>query len=261
MAAVLRVEGLGEPVVRLTLDRPQRLNALSLQLVDELRAAFQALQGASPRAVILTGAGRAFCAGADLLDAQFEGPGLGDRIAALMQERYHPMIEALVALPCPLIAAVNGVAAGGGASLALLADLVVAARSATFVQVFTPQLGLVPDLGSTWSLPRLVGRARARGLAMLGDRLDAATAEAWGLIWKAVDDSALLAEAKALAARLASQSPAALAAIKRAIHAATTRTLDEALDHERDAQRSLGFGDDFAEGVAAFLEKRAAKFG
>jgi len=260
MAAVLRVEGLGEPVVRLTLDRPQRLNALSLQLVDELRAAFQALQGASPRAVILTGAGRAFCAGADLLDAQFEGPGLGDRIAALMQERYHPMIEALVALPCPLIAAVNGVAAGGGASLALLADLVVAARSATFVQVFTPQLGLVPDLGSTWSLPRLVGRARARGLAMLGDRLDAATAEAWGLIWKAVDDDRLEATVSELAARLAAGPTSAFRELKLALDGSLEHPLREQLEVERQAQRRLGDQPHLEEAVRAFREKRPPRF-
>jgi 2-(1,2-epoxy-1,2-dihydrophenyl)acetyl-CoA isomerase len=254
------VEGLGQPVARITLNRPERLNALSLEMVDELRAACEAVSRAGPRVVVLTGAGRAFCAGADLQNPFFEGENLGEGVSTAMLERYHPMVEALAALPCPTIAAVNGVAAGGGASLALLCDLVVSARSATFIQVFGPQLGLVPDLSATYTLPRLVGRARARGLALLGDRLDATTAEAWGLIWKAVDDGQLEAEVSALAARLAAGPTGAFQAIKRALDVSPGNTLTEQLEVERQEQRTLAAHPNLREAVMAFREKRKPCF-
>lgn len=254
------VDGLGGPVVRVTLNRPERLNALNLALVDGLLAACEALARASPRVVILAGAGRAFCAGADLLDSQLDAEDPGERVSTLMRDRYNPLVEALAGLPCPTIAAVHGVAAGGGASLALLADLVVAARSASFVQVFAPQLGLVPDLGSTWSLPRLVGSARARGLALLGDRLDATTAAAWGLIWRVVEDGQLEAEVSALAARLAAGPTEAFRATRAALASSLGHSLTEQLEVERQAQARLAAHPNLKEAVSAFREKRPPRF-
>lgn len=248
------------PVATLTLSRPDRLNALSPRMVEELLLALEAVRRAGPRVLVLTGAGRAFCAGADLVDQRFDLERPGEHIGAMMKERYNPMVEALATLPCPTIAAVNGVAAGGGASLALLADLVVAARSATFVQVFGPQLGLVPDLGSTWTVPRLVGRARALGLMLLGDRLDAATAAQWGLIWAMVEDDQLQPTVAALAARLAAGPTPALAEIRRLVDASPGHALAEQLELEREVQVRLGDRPELQEGVRAFREKRRPRF-
>jgi len=249
-------------IVNLTLNRPERLNAFNNDMTTRLSAAFAELEAdASCRVVLVTGAGRGFCAGQDLSERAV-APGAGERVDVghSIDTRFNPLIRAMRASAKPIVVAVNGVAAGAGANFALAGDIVLAAKSASFIQSFV-KIGLMPDCGGTWFLPHHLGPARAMALALTAEPLPAETAAEWGLIWKAVDDSALLSEARALAARLASQSPAALAAIKQAIHAAASRSLDEALDHERDAQRSLGYGDDFAEGVAAFLEKRAPKFG
>jgi 2-(1,2-epoxy-1,2-dihydrophenyl)acetyl-CoA isomerase len=247
-------------VLRLTLSRPDKLNSFTEAMHGELAAALDgpaALPGI--RAVLLTGAGRAFCAGQDLgervMGAGDAPPDLGDTLERL----YNPLIRRIRALPKPVVCAVNGIAAGAGANVALACDVVLAARSASFLQAFC-KIGLVPDSGGTWILPRLVGEARAKGLALLGDRLAAEQAAAWGLIWAVVDDDRLAEEALALARRLAEGPTLALAAIKRAIHAAATQTLDAQLDLERDLQRELGRSHDYAEGVRAFMEKRPARF-
>ena len=246
----------GDQVARITLNRPDRLNSFTRQMHSELASALDGASGA--RVIILTGAGRGFCAGQDLNDravAPGEAVDLGDTV----EECWNPLIRKLASMPQPVIARVNGVAAGAGANVALACDLVVAARSAKFIQSFSA-LGLIPDSGGSWHLPRLVGQARALGLALTGEPLPAETAAAWGLIWKAVDDEALDAEVDALAARLASLPPLGLAAIKRIIRTTGERTLDGELDLQRDEMRRLGFTEDYREGVAAFLQKRPATF-
>jgi 2-(1,2-epoxy-1,2-dihydrophenyl)acetyl-CoA isomerase len=247
-------------VLRLTLSRPDKLNSFNEQMHGELRRALDG-PAAMPkvRAVLLTGAGRAFCAGQDLGDRVMgEGdapPDLGDTLERL----YNPLIRRIRALPKPVVCAVNGIAAGAGANLALACDIVLAARSASFFQAFC-RIGLVPDSGGSWMLPRLVGEARAKGLTLLGERLTAEQAAAWGLIWAVVDDDKLPEEAAALAQRLAEGPTLGLAAIKRAIHAAADNTLEAQLELERDLQRALGRSHDHAEGVRAFMEKRPARF-
>ena len=249
-------------VMVVTLNRPERLNAFTTEMTRALSAAFEAAErDAEVRAILVTGAGRGFCAGQDLSErAVAPGERAKVDVGHSIDTRFNPLIRRMRATPKPIVMAVNGVAAGAGANFALAGDIVLAAKSASFIQSFV-KIGLMPDCGGTWFLPQLLGPARAMALAMLAEPLPAAQAAEWGLIWKAVDDGELLPAAKALAARLAAQSGAALAAIKQAVHAASTRTLDAALDHERDAQRELGYGDDFAEGVTAFLEKRAPRFG
>ena len=247
-------------VATITLNRPDRLNAFTEEMHLELRTALAAsAKDAAIRALLITGAGRGFCAGQDLGDrslAAGEGPrDLGDTLERL----YNPLIRTLRGLQVPIVAAVNGVAAGAGANLALACDIVLAARSARFIQSFS-KIGLIPDAGGTWQLPRLVGRARAMGLALLGDALDADQAERWGLIWRAVDDDKLMEEARTLAARLATQPTAALALTKKAIDAAAGNSLDQQLDLERDLQRIAGRTHDYSEGVAAFVAKRAPRF-
>ena len=247
----------------ITLNRPDRLNSFSTEMTTKLSEIFAAVEtDAAIRAVIVTGAGRGFCAGQDLNERAVApgGPGQKTDVGASIETRFNPLIRRMRALKKPIVVAVNGVAAGAGANFALAGDIVLAAKSASFIQAFV-KIGLMPDCGGTWFLPHLLGPARAMALALTAEPLSAEKAAEWGLIWKCVDDSALLAEAKALATKLASFSPSAVAAIKKAVTQATHRSLDEALDHERDAQRELGYGDDFAEGVAAFLEKRAPKFG
>lgn len=245
-----------------TLNRPDVLNAMNPAMMDDLRAVAEATACAPEvRALVITGAGRGFCAGADLSQPTMsQGERRGAAVGTSMDTVFHPAMRALYELPVPKIAAVNGVAAGGGVGLALMADIVVAARSSTFVLVFGPKLGLVPDLGCTWQLPRLVGRARARGLALLGDKLRAEEAERWGLIWKCVDDTALMGEALALAGRLAEGPTQAFARIGRLMDEAPDNEFSVHLDRERDNQKLLADTDDFAEGVAAFLGKRPAKF-
>jgi 2-(1,2-epoxy-1,2-dihydrophenyl)acetyl-CoA isomerase len=246
----------GGGIARITLNRPDRLNSFTAQMHGELREALANLGDA--RVVILTGAGRGFCAGQDLNDRAVtpgEAVDLGDTVEA----SWNPLIRTLTGLPQPVIARVNGVAAGAGANVALACDLVVAAKSAKFIQSFSA-IGLIPDSGGTWVLPRLAGQARALGLALTGDPLQAEAAAEWGLIWKAVEDEALDAEVDALAAKLAALPPLGLAAIKQMIRSSWGHTLDEELDLQRDAMRRLGFTADYREGVAAFLEKRPPRF-
>jgi len=246
-----------------TLDRPAVLNSIDAQMIADLRAVIaEVADDEGTRVLILTGAGRAFCAGADLSADGEREPGLsiGEAIYRSMDRGFNPLVRELAALTKPVVAAVNGVAAGGGVGLALAADIVVAARSAEFIQVFGPQLGLVPDMGCTYFLVRLLGRARARGLALLGERLTAEQAEHWGLIWKCVDDHQLLEEAQRIARRLAAGPRQCFGHIKRALDAAELHTLSEQLDVERDCQRVLGDTDDFREGVTAFLGKRKPQF-
>ncbi|MGE5667942.1 MAG: 2-(1,2-epoxy-1,2-dihydrophenyl)acetyl-CoA isomerase PaaG [Betaproteobacteria bacterium] len=247
-------------IARITLNRPDRLNSFTAQMHAELRDALaRVADDTGIRALLLTGSGRGFCAGQDLADRAV-APGtapvdLGESI----ERNYRPLVLALRNLPLPVVCAVNGVAAGAGANLALACDLVVACRSASFIQAFC-RIGLVPDSGGTYFLPRLAGSARAMGLAMLGDRIPAEQAAAWGLIWKCVDDAELAPTVDALLAQLAHSSTRGLAAIKRAMHASAGNSLEQQLDLERDLQRELGFGPDYREGVAAFLEKRSPSF-
>lgn len=252
-----------ENIATITLNRPQVLNSLNGTLIDELGKAFdEVASDDGVRAVLITGAGRAFCAGADLAaPSGGDGPkDPGDRVAESMHKTLNPLMVKIAELPKPVIAAVNGVTAGGGVGIALSADIVIAARSATFIQVFGPQLGIVPDLGCTWFLPRLVGRARALGLALTGDRLPAETAADWGLIWKAVDDAALMGEAQALAAKLAAGPTTGFGLIKKALAASETNTLAAQLSVEAESQRIAFRTHDTREGVRAFLEKRKPAF-
>ncbi len=240
----------------ITLNRPERLNALTVEMAEALIAALDAAQADSDcRAILLTGAGRAFCAGQDL--AAIVGAGWAE-IGRLL-DRYNPLIRKLRELPIPVVCAVNGVAAGAGANLALACDIVLAARGATFVQAFA-RIGLIPDCGGTWFLPRLVGMARARALAMLAEPLPAETAAEWGMIWQAVDDDRLMDEAHALAARLAAGPGGALGLIKQALDAAETNDLKRQLKLERNLQAEAAANPDHAEGVAAFLAKRPPSF-
>ncbi len=252
------------PVRILMLNRPQALNSFNSAMHAELRAALDAAaDDAAIRAVVLTGVGRAFCAGQDLSDAMVApdtAPGAAPKdLSRVILELYKPLVQRLRSLPVPVVAAVNGVAAGAGANLALNCDLVVAGRSASFIQAFS-KIGLVPDTGGTWLLPRLVGRARAMGLALLGDKLGAEDAERFGLIWKCVDDAALSDEAATLAQRLAAMPVKALVATRHAMDDSMRMTMDQAFDEEARLQRELGFAHDYQEGVAAFGAKRTPKF-
>jgi len=247
-------------IARLTLNRPDKLNAFTRAMHAELREALTTA-GADPdcRVVVLTGAGRAFSAGQDLADTGLAGGGGALDAGKALEEAYNPLIKLITTLEKPVIAAVNGIAAGAGANIALACDLVFAARSASFLQAFA-RIGLIPDAGGTWVLPRLVGPVRARGLAMLAEPLTAEKAEAWGLIWKCVDDDKLEAEVAAVAAKLATAATYGVALAKRALAASSTNTLAQQLDLERDLQRLAGDSPDCREGIAAFLEKRPAKF-
>jgi 2-(1,2-epoxy-1,2-dihydrophenyl)acetyl-CoA isomerase len=236
-----------------TLNRPDRLNAFNEAMH---RALAQALDDAAGdidcRAVLLTGAGRGFCAGQDLSDIS------GD-LGTTIENFYNPLVRRITAMNKPVVCAVNGTAAGAGANIALACDIVLAARSAKFIQSFA-KIGLVPDSGGTWRLPRLIGEARAKALAMLAEPISAETAESWGLIWRAIDDDKLTAEAETLTAHLASQPTQGLAMIKQAFAKSATNSLDAQLDLERDLQRQAGATPDYAEGVNAFIAKRAPKF-
>lgn len=246
----------------LTLNRPDKLNSFTGVMHRALKAALdEAEADKSCKAVLITGAGRGFCAGQDLADPEIAPePGDTPDLGETLEKNYNPLIRKLRAMPLPVIAAVNGVAAGAGVSLALASDIALAGRSASFGQAFV-KIGLVPDSGATYLLPRLIGPARARAWAMTGETLKAEQAEAWGLVYRVVDDGDLIAEAEALCQRFAAASPASLAAIKRAFEIAADNSLDAQLDHERDEQRRLGRGRDYAEGVAAFMEKRKPVFG
>jgi 2-(1,2-epoxy-1,2-dihydrophenyl)acetyl-CoA isomerase len=251
---------LSDGVARLTLNRPDRLNSFNVDMHAEVREVLQRVRDdADCRVLVLTGAGRGFCAGQDLGDRAVSPAGGATDLGESIELRYKPLVLALRSLPKPVIAAVNGVAAGAGANIALACDLVIAARSASFIQSFS-KLGLVPDSGGTWTLPRLVGQARAIGLAFLGDKLSAEQAAQWGLIWRCVDDAEFPTVVDQLARQLAAAPTRGLARTKEAIYSAGGRTLEQQLDVERDYQRELGFSADYAEGVAAFTEKRAPKF-
>src|SRR5713226_1299499 len=240
----------------ITLNRPERLNALTVEMAEALSAALDAAAAdESCRALLITGAGRAFCAGQDLTAIV----GIAPAEIGHLLDHYNPLIQKLRALAMPVVCAVNGVAAGAGANLALACDIVLAGEGASFVQAFA-RIGLIPDCGGTWFLPRLVGMARARALAMLAEPLPAATAAEWGMIWQVVEDDRLMAEAQALAARLATQATTALALTKRALDAAATNPLDRQLDLERDLQEEAGATPDHREGVRAFLDKRPPAF-
>jgi 2-(1,2-epoxy-1,2-dihydrophenyl)acetyl-CoA isomerase len=251
---------INEGVATLTLNRPKALNSFTDEMHAEIRVAMQqVIENADIRCLLITGAGRGFCAGQDLGDrAQTTAGGVPD-VGASVEKNYNPLIRSIMNLPKPVICAVNGVAAGAGASIALACDIVLAARSASFIQVFC-KIGLIPDSGGTWNLPRAVGLARAKGLALLGDRLTAETAESWGLIWKCVDDEDLQAEARKMAGYFATQPTRALGRIKKLLHVSASNTLPEQLDLEQKAMQELGQSEDYREGVTAFLEKRPAQF-
>jgi 2-(1,2-epoxy-1,2-dihydrophenyl)acetyl-CoA isomerase len=257
MASIL--VSLDTGVLSITLNRPDKLNAFVPEMHDALRAALDRAKEPEVRAVLLTGAGRAFCAGQDLSTRQVSPGAAPIDLAVSLGSHYNPLVRRLRELPKPVVCAVNGVAAGAGANIALACDLVVAGRSASFVQAFS-KIGLLPDSGGTWFLPRLVGSARAMGLALLGDKLSAEDAAAWGLIWKVVDDAQLMVEASSIATRLAEGPTKGYGLLKEALQASANNTLDAQLDLERDLQRKAGFSEDYREGVAAFLEKRKAEF-
>lgn len=244
----------------ITLNRPDKLNSFNEEQHLALRAALEACESEDDcRAIVLTGAGRGFCAGQDLSDRDPAMLGDAPDLGGTLEAFYNPLVRQLRKMDKPVICAVNGVAAGAGANIALSCDIVLAARSARFIQAFS-KIGLIPDAGGTYWLTRHLGEARAKALAMTGDPLSAQDAADWGLIWKVFDDAQLMDEALALAARLAAGSAVSLALTKKAIHAASNSSLDEQLDIERQFQREAGRSDDYKEGVSAFLEKRPADF-
>jgi 2-(1,2-epoxy-1,2-dihydrophenyl)acetyl-CoA isomerase len=247
-------------VAILTLNRPDRLNSFTRAMHLEVRDALARVQtDQSVRVLVLTGAGRGFCAGQDLADRAVDPGAPSVDLGASVEEFYAPLVLTLKNLPMPVICAVNGVAAGAGANLALACDIVLAAQSASFIEAFS-KLGLIPDTGGTWHLPRLIGHARAMGLAMLGEKLSAEKAEAWGLIWRCVPDETLMDEALVMAKHFAAAPTKGLAFTKRAFQASYANTLAQQLQLEADMMRELGNSHDYREGVAAFLAKRAPQF-
>lgn len=252
-----------ERVATLTLNRPDRLNSFNERMHAEVREALAQVeagrQAGTVRVLLITGAGRGFCAGQDLSDRSVGAGDAAPDLGASVEKNYKPLVTTLRSLELPVICAVNGVAAGAGANLALACDLVFAARSASFIQAFC-KLGLIPDTGGTWILPRLLGPARAMGLALLGDKVSAEQAEAWGMIWKCVDDEALMPAVHELAAQMASGPTFGFAQTKKAIWTSSSRDFEAQLDVERDLMRACGQSNDYREGVAAFMEKRAPRF-
>jgi 2-(1,2-epoxy-1,2-dihydrophenyl)acetyl-CoA isomerase len=246
-------------VARLTLNRPDRLNSFNTAMHAEVREALAGLEDSDARVLIITGAGRGFCAGQDLGDRAVAPGSTAVDLGESIEKNYKPLVMTLRNLPMPVIAAVNGVAAGAGANIALACDMVIAGKSASFVQAFA-KLGLVPDSGGTWSLPRLIGNARAIGLSFLGDKLPAEQAAQWGLIWRCVEDAELASIVDGLAQQFAAAPTRGLARTKQAIYEGWGRTLEAQLDVERDYQRELGYSADYAEGVAAFTQKRPPQF-
>jgi 2-(1,2-epoxy-1,2-dihydrophenyl)acetyl-CoA isomerase len=247
-------------VVRITLNRPDKLNSFNEAMHLELIAAIRAADAdASVRCLILTGAGRGFCAGQDLGARKVEDPAQKSLIGQSLEKLYNPLVKTLRGLRMPVICAVNGVAAGAGANVALACDIVIAARSARFIQAFS-KIGLIPDAGGTWVLPRLVGHARATALAMLAEPVGAEQAQQWGMIWRCVDDAELEDHVWKMAEHLATQPTQAMALIKQAMMASATNTLAQQLNVERDLQTMASESNDFKEGVSAFLAKREPKF-
>jgi 2-(1,2-epoxy-1,2-dihydrophenyl)acetyl-CoA isomerase len=251
---------ISDGIATLTLNRPDKLNSFTAEMHGEVRLALeQVAADRSARVLVLTGAGRGFCAGQDLGDRAVAPGGAPVDLGESVEKYYAPLVLSLRALPMPVICAVNGVAAGAGANIALACDIVIAARSASFNEVFC-KLGLIPDTGGTYFLPRLIGSARATGLAMLGDRLSAERAEQWGLIWKCVDDAALAGEVAALAKHFATAPTLGLARAKQALQASGLNTLEQQLALEAGMMRELGYTEDYREGVSAFMEKRSPAF-
>ncbi|MCP5268087.1 MAG: 2-(1,2-epoxy-1,2-dihydrophenyl)acetyl-CoA isomerase [Zoogloeaceae bacterium] len=249
---------LQDGVAQITLNRPARLNSFNPEMHLALRAALTRASEES-RAILLTGAGRGFCAGQDLADRSVAADDSPPDIGGSIDLYYRPLVDQIKQLRQPIVCAVNGVAAGAGSSLALACDMVLAARSASFIQAFS-KIGLIPDTGGTWFLPQRIGHARALGLALTGDKLPAETAEQWGLIWKCVPDEELMPQAMALASQFAAGPTRAYQRIKQAIQAAASNTLAEQLDIERDYMAELGLSKDYREGVAAFMQKRAPNY-
>lgn len=246
-------------IARVTLNRPEKLNSFNVQMHEELQAALDRIErGGSTRVLVLTGAGRGFCAGQDLSDRAVT-PGQTVDLGASIDRYYAPLVRRLRDFEFPVVCGVNGVAAGAGANLALACDVVIAAKSASFLEPFS-KLGLLPDTGGTYFLPRLVGTARAMGLALLAEKISAEQAADWGLIWKCFDDAEFASRLDALARQLASGATKGLGRIKQAIYASGLHSLDQQLDLERDLMRELGHSADYREGVAAFLEKRPPRF-
>ncbi|RIY39348.1 2-(1,2-epoxy-1,2-dihydrophenyl)acetyl-CoA isomerase PaaG [Neopusillimonas maritima] len=246
-------------IARITLNRPDKLNSFTAQMHEAMREAMTHVEKQTPRVLVITGAGRGFCAGQDL-SARVAKPGqarvdLGESI----EKNYGPLVKRLRALPMPVVVGVNGVAAGAGANLALAGDIVIARESAGFIEPFC-RLGLLPDTGGTYALPRLVGSARAMGMALLGEKISARKAEQWGLIWECVADDAFEGRLNELAQHFSTAPTKGLAAAKHALNQSLGHTLAEQLDLERDLMRDLGYSDDYAEGVAAFMEKRTPVF-
>ena len=247
-------------VLGITLNRPDKLNAFNPEMHQRLKAALERARDESAvRAVLLTGAGRGFCAGQDLAERNVAPGAAPIDLSVTLGSYYNPLVRRMRELPKPIVCAVNGVAAGAGANIALACDIVLAARSASFLQAFS-RIGLLPDSGGTYFLPRLAGTARAMGLALLAEKLSADDAERWGLIWKAVDDAQLLQEASSIAKALAEGPTKAYGLIKKAMYASASNTLDAQLDLERDLQREAGVSEDYREGVSAFMQKRKPVF-
>ena len=246
-------------VAKITLNRPDKLNSFTGEMHVELKQAMQTiLADSSVRVLMITGAGRGFCAGQDLSERMMGDEETAD-VASSLEKNYNPLLKQLRALPYPVVCAVNGVAAGAGCNLALACDIVIAAKSASFIQIFS-KIGLIPDAGGTYTLPRLVGTARAMAAAMLAEKISAEQAAQWGMIWKCVDDDKLAGEADALARQLAGQATRALGLTKRAIYASSNNSFEQQLNLECDLQREAAKSEDFREGVTAFKDKRPAKF-
>ncbi len=247
---------LNDNLAVVTLNRPDKLNSTTRNMHTELRSAFDEIEASGARAVLLTGAGRAFCAGQDLADLRMDGP---DEILELLEQDFNPLVARIRNLPMPVVCAVNGVAAGAGANLALACDIILAARSASFLQAFA-RIGLIPDAGGTWTLPRQVGEARAKGMAMLAEPVPAEKALEWGLIWQVCDDDDLMDDATRIASRLSRQPTKAFALIKQAINASSSHGFDTHLAVEAKLQAEAAASHDYGEGVTAFLEKRKPAF-
>ncbi len=247
-------------IATITLNRPERLNAFNTQMHDELSSAIAEVDSdPEVRVLLLTGSGRAFCSGQDLTEREFTDSNTFIDLGKGLDTTYNPLVRKIRSLGIPVVCAVNGVAAGAGAGLAMACDIVVAAKSARFIQAFS-KIGLAPDCGSTHFLPRLIGDVRARALMMTGEAIDAETAENWGMIWRSFDDDEFPAKTRELTMSLAAQPAKALAGIKSLLQLSLTHSFDDQLDNERDAQRLLGKTEDYREGVRAFLEKRPPNF-